>query len=168
MSAIEALQTARSAGVELALDGDNLALKAASAPPAAVLDALSRHKAEIMVLLRPAGDGWSAEDWQHFFEERAGIAEFDGGLPRREAEAWAFTCCMAEWLNHNPERSPFGRCLSCGGSDHAQDPLLPYGIESTGHAWLHAGCWLAWYAGRKTVAIAVLVALGIQCEETGS
>jgi hypothetical protein len=56
MSAVEALKAARAAGVELALDGDDLALKAASAPPAAVLDALSRHKAEIMVLLRPAED----------------------------------------------------------------------------------------------------------------
>ena len=62
-------------------------LSAASAPPAAVLDALSRHKAEIVALLRPGRDGWSAEDWQVFFDERAGIAEFDGGLPRAEAEA---------------------------------------------------------------------------------
>jgi hypothetical protein len=69
MSAVEALKAARAAGVELALDGDDLALKAASAPPAAVLDALSRHMAEIWVLLRPAEDGWSAEDWQVFFEE---------------------------------------------------------------------------------------------------
>ena len=27
----------------------------------------------------PAEDGWSAEDWQVFFDERAGIVEFDGG-----------------------------------------------------------------------------------------
>src|SRR5262249_46508001 len=108
MSAIAALKAARAAGVELALDGDDLVLKAASAPPAAVLDALSRHKAEIMVLLRPAEDGWSAEDWQVFFEERAGIVEFDGGLPRAEAEAQAFACCVVEWLNRNPERSPAG------------------------------------------------------------
>ena len=46
MSVVEALKAARAAGVELALDGDDLVLKAASAPPAAVLDALSRHKAE--------------------------------------------------------------------------------------------------------------------------
>ena len=36
------------------------------------------------------------EDWQVFFDERAGIAEFDGGLPRAETEARAFACCMAE------------------------------------------------------------------------
>ena len=123
MSAVEALKAARAAGVELALDGDDLVLKAASAPPAAVLDALSRHKAEIMVRLRPAEDGWSAEDWQVFFEKRAGIVEFDGGLPRPEAEARAFACCVVEWLNRNPERSPAGRCLGCGHREHAHDPL---------------------------------------------
>ena len=36
MSAVEALKAARAAGIELALDGADLALSAASAPPAAV------------------------------------------------------------------------------------------------------------------------------------
>jgi hypothetical protein len=52
MSAVEALKAARAAGVELALDGDDLALKAASAPPAAVLEALSWHKAESFAFKR--------------------------------------------------------------------------------------------------------------------
>ena len=47
-----------------------------------------------------ASDG-SAEDWQVYFDERAGIAEFDGGLPRAEAEARAFECCVVERLNRN-------------------------------------------------------------------
>jgi hypothetical protein len=126
MNAAVALKAARAAGVELAIDGDDLVLNATSAPPAAVLDALSRHKAEIVVLLRPGQDGWSAEDWQVFFDERAGIVEFDGGLPPAEAEAQAFACCVIEWLNRNPERSPAGRCLECGDREYAHDPLLPY------------------------------------------
>ena len=81
------------------------------------LAAIRRNKAAIVGLLRPAEDGWSAEDWQVFFDERAGIAEFDGGLPRAEAEAQAFACCVVEWLNRNPERSPPGRCLGCGGAN---------------------------------------------------
>ena len=161
MSAVEALKAARAAGVELALDGDDLVLEAASAPPAAVLDALSRHKAEIVALLRPGRDGWSAEDWQVFFDERAGIVEFDGGLPRAEAEAQAFACCVVEWLNRNPERSPAGRCLGCGDREHAHDPLLPYGVEPTGHAWLHSRCWPAWYEARKAKAVSALAAMGI-------
>ena len=38
MNAADALKTARAAGVEVILDGDDLALNAASAPPAAVLE----------------------------------------------------------------------------------------------------------------------------------
>jgi hypothetical protein len=87
MNAADALKTARAAGVEVLLDGDDLALNAASAPPAAVLDALSLHKAEVVALLRPGRDGRSAEEV--LFDERAGIIEFDGGLPRAWAEALA-------------------------------------------------------------------------------
>jgi hypothetical protein len=161
MKANDALETARAAGIALAVEGDDLVLEAASTPAAAVLEPLSRHKAEIVALLRPGRDGWSAEDWQVFFDERAGIAEFDGGLPRAEAEAQAFTCCVVEWLHRNPVRSPPGRCLGCGDREHAHDPLLPYGVEPTGHAWLHARCWPTWHSVRETDAIAALAAVGI-------
>src|SRR4051794_17591976 len=116
MSAFEALKAAGAAGIELALEGDDLALTAASELPATVLDALSRHKTEILALLRP-GDGWSAEDWQFYFDERAGIAEFEGGLPRREAEAQAFECCVVEWVNRHSLCSPNGRCHRCRGTE---------------------------------------------------
>jgi hypothetical protein len=92
---------------------------------------------------------------------RAGIGEFDGGLPRAEAEARAFACCVAKWLNRNPVRSPPARCLSCGNGNHAHDPLLPFGIESFGHAWLHSRCWSAWCAGRRAEAVRALAAAGI-------
>ena len=62
---------------------------------------------------------------------------------RDQAEARAFACCVAEWLNRNPVRSPPGRCLGCGEAEHGQDPLLPFGTEPTGPAWLHSRCWLA-------------------------
>jgi hypothetical protein len=98
MSAAEALKKARAAGIRLGIDGDDLALEASAPPPAEVLDLLARHKADIVTLLRPGNDGWSGEDWREFFEERAGIAEFDGGLPRDQAEARAFSFCMGELL----------------------------------------------------------------------
>jgi len=68
MSAALALKAARLAGVEVHLNGNNLSLRAPLEPPAAVLDALRRHKAEVVVMLRPGHDGWSAEDWQLYFE----------------------------------------------------------------------------------------------------
>lgn len=161
MSAAEALKVARAAGVRLRIDGDALTLEAATAPPPTVLDLLTRHKCGIVALLRPANDGWSGEDWLAFFDERAGIAEFDGGLPRDQAEARAFACCVVEWLNRNPACSLPGRCLGCGRSEHAHDKLLPFGTESSGHAWLHSRCWPAWHAGRKAEAIAALAEVGI-------
>ena len=156
LSAAEALKAARAVGMEFHLDGDDLMLEAPAPPPAAILDLLSRRKAGIVVLLRPGRDGWSAEDWQMFFDERAGITEFDGGLTRGEAEARAFDCCVAEWLNRNPVRSPPGRCLGCGEAERARDPLLPFGTEPTGHAWVHSCCRFAWYAGRKAEAAVAL------------
>jgi hypothetical protein len=166
MSAAEALKAARAAGVRLGIDGDALTLAAATAPPPIVLDLVARHKAGIVALLRPANDGWSGEDWLAFFDERAGIAEFDDGLPRQEAEARAFECCVVEWLNRNPARSPSGRCLGCGGSERAHDKLLPFGAEPSGHAWLHSRCWPAWRAARKAEAIAALAAIGIHQPRT--
>ena len=110
MSAIEALKAARAAGIEVSLDGDELVLEATAPPPTGVLDLLSSHKPDILALLRDARDGWSAEDWRVFFDERAGIAEFDGSLPRAEAEAHAFECCVIEWLNRHPCPSTPTRC----------------------------------------------------------
>jgi len=168
MSAAEALEVARAVGIRVELDGADLVLEAPTAPPPGVLDLLSRYKAGIVTLLRLADQGWSAEDWQVFFDERAGIAEFDGGLSRGQAEARAFDHCAVEWLNRNPMRSPLGRCLCCGCcgcggcGDQAHHPKPPYGaVESTANACLYSRCWSGWYADRKAEAVAALVAMGI-------
>lgn len=79
-----------------------------------------------------------------------------------QAEARAFVCCVAEWLNRNPVRSSPGRCVGCGEAEHAHDPLLAFGTEPTGHAWLHSRCWTAWHAGWKAEAGAALSSIGIQ------
>ena len=129
MTAAEALRTARAAGVEIALDGDDLVLEASSPPPEPVLEALSRNKAGIVALLRPGGDGWSAEGWQVYFDERAGIAEFDGGLPRPAAEAQAFACCVSDWMNRHPATSSPERCLACGGVTGPAIPRCPMGRQ---------------------------------------
>lgn len=161
MNAADALQRARAAGVHVRIDGNALVLDAAAAPPPDVLNLLALHKAQVVALVRPGRDGWSGEDWRVFFDERAGITAFDGGLAQEEAEARAFACCVAEWLNRNPVLSEPGRCLGCGGIEHRHEPLLPFGIESTGHAWLHARCWSAWYAKREADAAAALSTFGI-------
>lgn len=161
MSAAKVVIEARAAGIRLSLDGNDLVLEASAPPSPAVLELLSRHKPAIVDWLRPGPDGWSRDDWHSYFDERAGLAEFDGGLSRDQAEARAFSCCVPEWLNRNPVRSPPGQCLGCGGQEHAHNQLLPFGDPTTGLAWLHSHCWRAWYAGRKAEAISALAAIGI-------
>src|SRR5437870_4196465 len=56
MSATEVLKAARASGIRIRIDGDDLVLEASAPPPSAVLDLLARHKAEILVLLRPGAD----------------------------------------------------------------------------------------------------------------
>jgi len=162
MSAVEALQMAWVAGVEVTVNGEDLALEATSRPPESVLIDLFRNKTGIVALLRAGGDGWSVKDWQVYFDERAGIAEFDGGLSRPEAEAQAFACCVSEWMNCHPSISSPERCLACGGVGRPGDPLLPHGTATCGHAWLHSTCWPGWHGIRKAEAIDALEAMGIE------
>jgi hypothetical protein len=162
------MQAARAANIELRVEGNDLVLEASAPPATELLDLLSRHKPGIVALLQPAPDSWSPEDWQAYFDERAGIAQFDGRLPRPEAEVRAFACCVAEWLNRTPVKSPPGRCLCCGGGDRRDNPLLPFGTETTGHVWLHSRCWPAWQATQEAGAVAGIEAMGIKkTAETG-
>jgi len=72
----------------------------------------------------------------------------DGTMPRasgsraepvdHEAETQAFASCVVHWLNRNSVHSPPGRCLGCGAAEQVHDPLLPFGTETSGHAWLHS------------------------------
>ena len=151
MSAGQPLRAARAAGIHLEVEGDDLLLEAPAPPPTAVLDALSRHKAEIVRILHPAKGGWSAEDWRLYFEERAAIAEFDGGLPRAKAD-------VVTWLDRNPAPSAPGRCAWCGRSEnHA--PVVPFGTEPGTH--LHRECWSEWRKMRQSQARKALTRMGI-------
>jgi hypothetical protein len=107
------------------------------------------------------GQDWSAEEWQVFFDERAGIAEFDGGLPRPEAEAYAFECCVVAWLNRHPVPSEPGRCAWCGKAESLGAVVLPFGTEPGTHTWLHAECWAAWQEARRGQAVKALALMGI-------
>ena len=106
---------------------------------------------------------WKAADWRAFYDERAGILEYDGGVTRPEAEARAYEATIVEWMNHHHPRSEPGWCHACG-ADRAGEPLLPYGTTGTGHTWLHVRCWPSWYARRKAEAALSLKLLGIKTE----
>ena len=107
MNAVETIEAAKAAGVEIAVDGAELSLKASERPPPAVLEALRQNKQEIIALLsdtEPPPTRWLSADWRAFFDERAGIAEFDGELPR--AERRAFIECVIEIQKQHPKLVP--------------------------------------------------------------
>ena len=159
MNALRIIEAGRAAGVSVSIDGETLLLKSESPAPREVIDAFSRHKSEVIDFLRSDRGGWTVENWQAPFEGRAAIAEFEGGLPRREAEAGAFMACVVEWRNRNPVHSTPDRCCWCGGGERGNNVLLPF--EVAGHAWLHNVCWRPWHEHRQAQAIAFLQGLGI-------
>lgn len=115
-----------------------------------------------MTLLRPATNGWSAGDWQVLFDERAGIAEFDGGLTRADAEAQAFESCIVEWLNRNPQRSDPDCCSWCGKPNQDGHAVVPFGGERYGYTWLHPECWKNWSEHRRRLAAVELARIVIR------
>ena len=163
MSAIEAIRLARENGIRLGVAGADLILDADREPAPRVLAAIRRHKAGIVALLTAAEDEWTAEDWRVFHDERAGIAEHDGGLSRDDAERQAFECCTMEWLwQHPPTASRPERCAHCGkplGEPGRDD--LPYLSSDGGHVWMHSGCHGDWTARRRAQAVAELAGLGL-------
>ncbi len=161
MSAAEAIRMAEANGIRLGIAGTDLILDADREPAPRVLDAIRRHKAGIVALLTTPGRDWSAEDWRAFFDERAGIAEYEGGEPREQAEVRAFECCIAEWMNRNPAPSDTDRCAWCRNAENAGSQVVPFGENEYGATWLHSSCWSAWYAHRREQAIEALAALGI-------
>jgi hypothetical protein len=59
MNAADALKEATAIGVRIAIDGEDLMLEAAGRPPVAVIEMLSRHKPEIVNLLKSLTAGFS-------------------------------------------------------------------------------------------------------------
>ncbi len=162
MSAVEALRLAEENGVRLGVAGADLILDADREPAPRVLEAIQRHKVGIVALLTAAKGDWTAEDWRVFYDERAGIAEFDGGQTRADAEALAFERCIVEWLNRHLEHFDPDRCAWCGKPDPDGHVVVPFGTENHGHAWLHPECWNDWHRNRREKARQALAAMGLK------
>ena len=166
MSAGEALRLAWENGIRVSVTGSDLLLDADQEPAPAVLETLRCYKAEIVDLLAADIDFWTAEDWlpedwRAFFDERAGIAEFDGGQSREYAEAMALESCIVQWLNQNPEHSDPGRCAWCEKPDRDGRSIVPIGTEPQDQTWLHRECSNDWHQDRRQRAQEVLVVMGL-------
>jgi len=158
VSAVEALRAAQDAGVQITVDGDRLSLSADAKPPPAVLDLLTKYKAEVIAYLNSAGGCWDIEDWITYYGERAGIAEFDEELSQAQAMAYAYECCIGEWLVRN------AICIVCGLIATSYDPVIPIGTDTMGYASIHSGCWRDSHAAGLRKARAALKQMGITRE----
>ncbi len=116
-----------------------------------------------MAFLQDRKPAWTPEDWQAHFDERAGIAEYDGRLSRADAEQQAFDCCAVEWLWRNPPpASGPEQCVHCvkplgePGRDN-----LPYLTGNGGQVWLHSACHGDWMGQLRAEAVAALTGYGL-------
>lgn len=101
------------------------------------------------------------EDWRAVYEERAAIAEHDGGLDKKDAEQQAFDCTLVSWLNAHPE--PVNNpdvCHYCGGQLTDTDMLPIFNGPAT-HVWLHPRCHKPFIDRRREIAIAALKTFGL-------
>ncbi len=153
------LSRARICGMVIEARGDRLKLRSSQKPPDDLLAELQAHKPAIIALLQPSNFGWSAEDWQAFFHERAGIAEYNGDVSRAEAEVRAFEWCITEWLNQNPEPSLPDRCAWCAELDVTGTAVVPFGTKD--HTWLHPECWNDWSQDQRERGQWALAAMGL-------
>ena len=149
------------AGGRIMMVADRLKVRAPLPLPNELVAQVRRHKADIMTLLQDRKTAWTPEGWRTFYEERAAVAEHDGGLPPAEAAARAYKCSIVAWLNRNPpmQDDPH-QCIHCG--EHmAESEALPFLTGDSGHIWMHDHCHAAWMKRREAEAAGALEHMGI-------
>ena len=88
MTAAALVRSLVAAGIRIRADGDLLVLSGATRPTGHLVEEVRSAKVAVLQYLEALAL-WTEEDWNALYDERAGIMEFDGGLPRIHAEAAA-------------------------------------------------------------------------------
>jgi hypothetical protein len=107
-------------------------------------------------------DSWTALDWEAYFDERAGVREYEGGFDRGMAERLAFEDTIAHWMSvHLPVATEPDRCVYCREAAVLDDTLLPM-LAAAGNTWIHRSCWTGWEIKRRDEAIVSLRTMGLR------
>jgi hypothetical protein len=164
------LEDARQQGLRIEVQGNCLKLRARKKPSDDLLRALRQHKPELLRLLArkaappegpiatskamPSPADWDSEDWQAYFDERAGIAQYDGGFSRVQAELCAFEDSVDHWLAmHPPSPQRTALCLHCKLAISAEEPTSIQVASSGGQiGLLHPECAPRWTILRRLEA----------------
>lgn len=132
-SAAELLQAISQAGGHVTADGGDLVLKATRPLPDDLLAEVKARKPEILVALQEITD--QTEDLAEYFNERAAILEYDGGLPRAEAELEAarITATYARnagysWASLRMALSAYPELLAALPDSAGTVDSLPFGV----------------------------------------
>jgi hypothetical protein len=110
----------------------------------------------------PSGTSWDASDWRVYFNEWAGIAEHDQGVPRPVAETLAYAATVGEWCRRHPipEGDP-SECHHCKTLRH-YTPIVPVLNGAGGHFWIHNSCLPAHLEARQQQGITALRAMELE------
>lgn len=170
--ATSVLAIVRAAGGDVKVTDGRLRLMAPAPLPAEVIEQVRAAKPALVALLSspapidraPAGTIGDADDWRTFYAERAGIAEYDGGLLRPDADARAWECSVAHWCNLVPPIvGSADRCPVCNRPvGPVEAGAIPVVRPGGGHTWLHRGCHAQFLISRRVEAREVLMAIGLQ------
>lgn len=122
---------------------------------------LSDEQASAVIAKELERPQWSALDWRAYFDERAGLLEYDGGKTRTEAEELAFYACVRRWLERNPPGyRPDLNCLHCGDMV-IKSEATPIVCGDNLQRWVHHACTPDFRLLRTHDATVALSCLGI-------
>jgi len=99
----EGIGAARAAGISIEVDGCDLILQASAAPLPAVLDLLSRHKADIVALLQ--GQGGQGQEGQVPVRLRGNVGGVVRPIGYSDLE-WQAAIADAKRLGYPPKAHP--------------------------------------------------------------
>jgi hypothetical protein len=140
MTVAALLAEAREAGISFSVGDGKLKMQAKREPPADLVARIKAAKPALLAVLgthnpsahrspapSSASDAWTPEDWRTYYLERAAIREYDGLLPRAEADRRAWRETANRWWHTNGSRSAPGICCGCGKPVRLADAIpLPH------------------------------------------
>lgn len=163
MKAAAVLEAAMAAGVHIKIDNGDLVLEANAPPAPGIVDALSSQKAAIIALLETQDGIPNSENCVPLFPERVLTRSVENRSLSKPRDVHPCESAIAAWLNNHPVLSPPDRCAWCFRPERPDHTVVPFGIHSRGHVWLHAECWDPWQQHRRQMATRALDNKNIQC-----
>jgi hypothetical protein len=129
---------------------------------AALVRRLLDHKLHVLAFRCHAvipSDGHPS-DWRTFYQERAALHEYEGGLSRQGAERSAWGEAVNAWHMACGEHAPWQQCAGCGASINGR-AALPLADGTRVHFDNSDMCVIAYGERWRGAAERALMAMGV-------